>query len=465
MGGEDFACGRGQGDGTRAIPLCEGAPGVEAFGVNSVAVGLGRGTEMRLLVALQDHFWRDARGHVYPSPPHAFDYRFWQEYLEIFEEVLVLARVRRGPRWIAGSARADGPGVLFHDLPEYVGPWEYLRWLPILRRRVREAVATADAFIFKLTGAIGTLAWRAVRDCGKPFAIHLVTDPWDLLSPGTTPTILRPIVRRIWVREVRQMCREASAVAYVTRETLQRRYPAGEDAYVTWFSNVELGGGLIGLEEMQVRIARLRRRSSLARSDGQVTRVGTVGALGQHKAPDVLLQAVAACIRGGFNLHLELVGDGIFRPELESLAQKLGIADRVRFRGALPPGRAIFDFLDTLDLFVLASRSEGLPRAMIEAMARGCPCIGSNVGGIPELLPEEDLVPPGDVDALARKISEVLSDPRRMEQMARRNWEAAKEYLPEGLLQRQQLFYRKVRELADRSVSSSGRSSGENFGR
>jgi glycosyltransferase involved in cell wall biosynthesis len=134
---------------------------------------------------------------------------------------------------------------------------------------------------------------------------------------------------------------------------------------------------------------------------------------------------------------------------MKQLARRLGLAGHARFVGALPPAEAVYRFLDDIDLFVLPSRTEGLPRSLIEAMARGCPCIGSTVGGIPELLPPEDMVPPGDADALARKIFEVPGDTDRMERMARRNWETAKQYLPEVLQARRRTFYRKVRELAE----------------
>ena len=58
---------------------------------------------------------------------------------------------------------------------------------------------------------------------------------------------------------------------------------------------------------------------------------------------------------------------------------------------------------------------------MVEAMARGLPCIGTTVGGIPELLPEEDLVPPNDAAALSRRMEEVLLDTERMSAMSVRN--------------------------------------------
>jgi glycosyltransferase involved in cell wall biosynthesis len=86
---------------------------------------------------------------------------------------------------------------------------------------------------------------------------------------------------------------------------------------------------------------------------------------------------------------------------------------------------------------------------MIEAMARSLPCIGSTVGGIPELLPSEDLVPPGDVVALASKIREVVTDSERMARMSARNLETAKEYRDEVLRERRNEFYRYVREMTE----------------
>jgi glycosyltransferase involved in cell wall biosynthesis len=81
---------------------------------------------------------------------------------------------------------------------------------------------------------------------------------------------------------------------------------------------------------------------------------------------------------------------------------------------------------------------------MIEAMARGLPCIGSTVGGFPELLPDEDMVLPGDVAALASKIREVVADPERMARMSARNLEKARQYEDECLRKRRIEFYRYV---------------------
>jgi glycosyltransferase involved in cell wall biosynthesis len=143
---------------------------------------------------------------------------------------------------------------------------------------------------------------------------------------------------------------------------------------------------------------------------------------------------------------LVLVGDGKHRPELEAQAARLGVAERIHFRGQLTAGEAVRAELDRADIFVLPSFQEGLPRAMVEAMARGLPCIGSTVGGIPELLPADALVPPGDSAALAAKIGEVAVDPRRLSRMSRENLEAARQYRAEILREKRVGFYQYVRD-------------------
>jgi glycosyltransferase involved in cell wall biosynthesis len=105
----------------------------------------------------------------------------------------------------------------------------------------------------------------------------------------------------------------------------------------------------------------------------------------------------------------------------------------------------------------MPSRMEGLPRAMIEAMARALPCLGSTVGGIPELLSSEDLVAVGDAPGLAKKIHEVLADPARMSRMSARNLEKAREYA-EAPGERRLAFYREFKLRTQAWLQASGES-------
>jgi glycosyltransferase involved in cell wall biosynthesis len=194
-----------------------------------------------------------------------------------------------------------------------------------------------------------------------------------------------------------------------------------------------------------------------------------VGSLAQlYKAPDVLIDAIGACVHDGLDLELVLVGSGRYQSKMETRALALGLGSRVQFCGQLTTPEAVRRELDQAHLFVLPSRVEGLPRAMIEAMARALPCLGSTVGGIPELLPSEDLVAADDAPGLTKKIHEVLADPARMRRMSARNLQKARAYA-EGPGERRLAFYCEIKlrtqawlqangaSLAPTSAEASGR--------
>ncbi len=86
-------------------------------------------------------------------------------------------------------------------------------------------------------------------------------------------------------------------------------------------------------------------------------------------------------------------GDGKHLSELKARADEHGLDGRVKFRVELSRNEVRYE-LDKADLLIMPSRQECLPLAMVEAMARGLPCIGFAVGGVPKLLHSDELVPP-----------------------------------------------------------------------
>jgi glycosyltransferase involved in cell wall biosynthesis len=117
---------------------------------------------------------------------------------------------------------------------------------------------------------------------------------------------------------------------------------------------------------------------------------------------------------------LALAGDGPLRPELETLAQDLGVADRVRFLGRIPDIPAL---LATADLYAQPSRFEGFPRATGEAMATGLPVVVSDGAGFSELVGDVAIrFPIGDAVALARAVRQAIAE---KEKRGRRSLERA----------------------------------------
>lgn len=396
---------------------------------------------MQVVVSTAHHFLRTPDRRVY-SATGGRGYRFWQRYLEVFDAVRVLARVRDVAAAPLALQRADGAQVSFAPLPDYRGPVGFLKKGAAISNTVRVVLNEEAALILRLGMPIDSMVLGQCRRSGHPYGVEVVGDPYDVFAPGAVRHPLRPLFRWLFTRRQRRLCAHACAASYVTAQALQRRYPVAPDALSVACSDVEL--------RPEAFVPDHRRWEQTA----DPARLVLVGSLAQmYKAPDVLLHAVARCCAQGLPVTLTILGDGKHRAELEALASTLGLSDAVQFLGQVPAGAAVRQQLDRADLFVMPSRTEGLPRAMIEAMARGLPCIGSTVGGIPELLPAEHLVPPGDAVALADKIGAVLRDPARMTAASQRNLARAREYADEVLHERRVAFYRYVKECTQEWLS------------
>lgn len=386
---------------------------------------------MNVTIPLEHHFLRTPDGRVWTET--TFAYPFWQRYLQVFDSVRVIARVRNVATAMGGWKQASGPAVTFIDIPDYYGPYQYLFHWRRIRSVLREQARYNQAVILRLSSSVGSAFVDQFRR-GQPFGVEVVGDPYDVFQPGSVVHSLRPLFRVWFTADLKRICRAACATAYVTSHALQARYPC--PAFSTSFSDVEINSDALVSSP---------RDGTIPRSEPP--RLICIGTLAQmYKGVDVLLRAVARCVDQGFPLSLTVVGEGKHRPELEQLAANLGLKECVHFAGQLPAGPAVRDALDAADLFVMPSRQEGLPRAMVEAMARALPCIGSDIGGIPELISPDSLVPVGDDAALARAIMGVLQDPERMARMSAENLTRAQGFREESLLQSRTEFLNLVRD-------------------
>ncbi|WP_329108994.1 glycosyltransferase family 4 protein [Micromonospora sp. NBC_01699] len=399
---------------------------------------------MRVVVTSETRFSRTPDGSVWTQDGPA--YPFFSRYLAAFDTVRVVARIRQVDEPAGGSHRVDGPGVELWPVPHYIGPRQYLsRW-----REIRQAVCAAarpgDAVILRVPSPTGSMlaGWRERQRL--PYAVEVVGDPYDVFAPGVVDHPLRPFLRHWGTTRLRHLCRRAGAVAYVTERHLQSRYPTRPGTVSAAYSSVDLPAD--AFVSGPRRIERSPRPGTLI----------SIGSLDQlYKGIDTVIEALAQLTGTGIDARLVHLGDGRFRPRLEQLAARLGVADRVTFAGTVPAGAAVRAHLDAADLVVMPSRTEGLPRALIEAMARGLPAVGSTVGGIPELLADADLVSPDDPAALTEAIRRFLTQPERLSAASARNLNRARDYSLASLRPRRDQFYRTVRDATARRTPVGGR--------
>lgn len=273
-----------------------------------------------------------------------------------------------------------------------------LRALPKYASLYRRAVAAArggrfDAVVGHYLYPTAFVARAAARAAGgAPFV--LVVHGTDVMS----------VQRRDPVAALcRSAVREASLVVTVshaleTRVRSELLLPAPVPIEV-----INMGVDLATFRP--VRDARMR----LGWPDGERCALW-VGNMVPVKGVPTLLDAFARARADGVADRLVLVGDGPLRGELEREVAALGMGGSVTFTGRLSQDDVALA-MAAADVFVLPSLNEGLSVALLEAMACGTPCVASAVGGVPEVLDDPAcgrLVPPGDAEALAAGIEQVL---------------------------------------------------------
>lgn len=153
-----------------------------------------------------------------------------------------------------------------------------------------------------------------------------------------------------------------------------------------------------GIEKFEL-LEKTNAREKLGIHDNNVLLVGAISELHPVKGLDILLDAWAKFMKKR-DAVLVILGDGEMRENLENLANKLGLENKVVFKGYMDNAK---QYLNAFDIFCLPSRSEALPYALLEAGFAGLPAVATNVGGIPEIVENGisgALIPPEDSETL-----------------------------------------------------------------
>ncbi|MCX6810607.1 MAG: glycosyltransferase [Candidatus Berkelbacteria bacterium] len=394
---------------------------------------------MKLVVATEHHYLEAPDGSIWAAG--AYNEGYWKRYLNVFLRLTIIARVKKIDGEIPKNFfRIDSPQISFIKLPDYYGPFQYLTKYYQIRKILRNALCRDYAYYLQVPGTISNLMVGLLKD--YPFGLDVMGDPYDVFSPGSNKNIFRWYFRSFFTSSLKKYCQRAVITSYVSIKALQKRYPPGKNTFSVGVSNV------IIRPEQVVKSARKFKESNFR----TLIYVGTLSQL--YKAPEVLIKALKICRDLGYDYRLEIIGDGKYRNFLSDLTKKFGIEKSVKFVGQLNSFDQIIKHLDSSDLFVLPSRQEGVPRALLEAMARGLPAVSSNVGGIPEILPRSVLVVPGNANILADKIIEVASSAKKLSTNSAANLKTIKRFDIRILQKRKDDAMRKLAKKTEEYLST-----------
>ena len=282
------------------------------------------------------------------------------------------------------------------------------------RNIIEEEFRNADRVIVRTCGFWpNPVVIDMCRKYGKLYMIEAVEFPFAMRWYSNNP--LSKLRAPYAEMRTRNEIARAPYVAYVTQSVLQQRYPT---------SGKSLGCSDVELPELDPQI--LETRINTYGGGGNRVIFGTAANIGSLKGQAYVVRALAELKRQGItNIEYHLAGV-ITTPKFQALVNSLNLQDQVKLFGPIPHGK-IFDWYDTLDVYIHPSFTEGLCRSIVEAMSRALPVTCSDAGGNPELASGDMLFKAGNVGQICGAIKRML-DPEVRKSEAMRSFALAKSF-------------------------------------
>lgn len=354
----------------------------------------------------------DENGNAYPV---FFTENVLSRYYKIAQEITLMTRTTLINPSDSHNLMSDMTRLKICSSPNLASFKNFFANRKEAKRILKIELEKADFVIARLPSRIGNMAIDLAKKTNKPYLVELVGCPWDALW---NYNIVGKLNAPAMYLETKQKVKKSNYTVYVTSEFLQKRYPT--EGKSTNCSNVELDEF-----EDQVIEKRLEKIKNMNLNGKFI--IGTAAAVDvKYKGQQFVVEALAKLKDKGLkNFEYQIVGNGD-QTFLKEIAYKNGVSNQVKFIGAIPH-KQIFTWLDELDFYVQPSKQEGLPRALIEAMSRGIPCLGAKTAGIPELLDKEFIF---ENAKNVEQISNILAsfDINKMLQQAQRNYDESKLY-------------------------------------
>lgn len=394
---------------------------------------------MKVLVTTHAQMFQTPDGKIWTNSVYGYD--FFKRYLNVFENVRLVTRMKNiNYEDLGNRVLVSGPRLEFFSLPFYHGPWQYAKKYIEIQQTLAQAVESCDCAVLRIPDQLAFQIFNKVKSINIPCAVEVVAHSRDLYAPGTIKTVLRPLLRVLWDFNQKKLCKQADGVAYVTEKYIQKRYPSGvkemdSERFETFYTSADLDSVYFG-----------EPRSKESFDKDSLNFIHVSGINNTAKGHFELLNVMADLKKQGYKHRLTFIGGGTMLNKFKELSAEMKLDNQVDFLGHLSNPSEISEKLKASDLFILPTMTEGLPRVILEAMATGLPCIATDVGGIPELISDDCLIPPNDINALKEKIVNVSNNKNLLERESKSNLDKILEcYTPTVIRQKRTEFYHKLK--------------------
>ncbi len=376
------------------------------------------------VIYIQDQQVVSSKGAVYHEKSEHFFERFLAG-LNNSDSLVVYTGLKEelNPEVVKKYKCVSNDRIKFVAVPEFRKPKNLYK----IYRQMKKAVKEAD-FCYLRCGIASSFAGFFCKRYKVPY-MTIVNEDIFKSTVNHSSLIVRLSAYPLWF-STRYVVRNANYSCYVTKEYLQSKYPCRGKSL-----------GCSDIEFLNIDDAIIAQRQEKIEKMQEPIILGSVGSVSTViKGHDTAIKALAELKNEGHGGYIyQIVGTGD-PSRLKALAEQCGVVDMVKFMGVYKH-EDVLKWFESIDIYLHPSRSEGLPRTIIEAMTKATPCVCSNVGGIPELINTEYLFcyDSSEVVSLKNAILKLTKD--KMKSEATRNYENSKLYDPIRLATLRNAFF------------------------
>jgi len=395
---------------------------------------------MDLLLVLEHHFYKDQNNKYWCR--RVINREFIERYLEIFEDITIFARVDDINAKEAEKNnynKISGNNTNFLELPDFRGIKSLILNLVKIISKFKYNYNNYNCIMFRAPSPLSLLLYRFVRN-NKIIGVEFVMGADNFFAKKG---IINKSLNKFIDNEAKNLCLKANGVSYVTSNYLQQKYPSYSIKYSEDDKHFDCHYSSVKLEDYNY-VKKDWNKNDIPK-EFKIIHIGYMDS--NRKGHKILIKSIKNVIQQGYSIKAIFIGDGKMKEEFIELADNLNIKNKINFFGATNNKKLIVDFLKKSHLFVLPSKSEGLPRVIIEAMAASTPCIASNADGIPELVDDEFIIESNLPKDYANKIIELINNWPKMIEVSRSNYKKSLEFHKDKLKNKRNSFYKKLKQI------------------
>ena len=365
--------------------------------------------------------------------------KLFKRYVTSFENIVVITRMEKVD-YYENLSQITSSNIIFAPVRGLAFSKVFsIYFIPNVQLFIRE-FKEADFVVLRLPSFLGIFALIVNVVYKKKYFLEVAGDAKEaLLTSKINPSIPFKVFTQVFFKLNKYFIKSADGVIYVTQNALQKKYPT--DGLSEYASNVE-----INIRNRELNLSDYK-------CSNEYFKVGLIGDYNNHyKGISEAVHSIKMLSDLNYDINLHIVGSGTLLEYYQSLSKSLGLEGSIHFEGRLRDNTEVINWLETLDLYIQPSYTEGLPRALIEAMSVGLPAVSTNVGGIPELLDIDDLVPSYNAVELANRMKDFLDSIELRYKKGKLNYSKSKLYDRDKLAKRRSSFWSSCRDLVKNNM-------------